>query len=136
MTALAFVGLAIAGTLTRALAVLHGNRTTAGTWLDGFPLGTFAVNTVGSFALGLLASSSPDVVTVVGRAGSGRSRPSRRWPTSRSRCTPRVEPGGPAATWPSRSRSGSWPPLPASSWETDPVTDIEPVELKVWSDFL
>lgn len=45
-----FVGLAAVGTLVRVVA---GRRLNSG-W---FPIGTFVVNCVGSFALGLLAAS-------------------------------------------------------------------------------
>ena len=65
ITAAAFVVLAAAGALLRALAGRHLNRRA--------PLGTLLVNASGSFALGLLAGSgvSPPVVTALGTGGLG-----------------------------------------------------------------
>lgn len=65
ITAVAFAGLAAAGALARAEA---GRRWNAH---DGFPLGTLAVNVLGSFALGLLHEWSGPGLTVVGVGGLG-----------------------------------------------------------------
>ncbi len=59
-----FVVAAVAGTLARAALAGALNR-------PRFPIGTVAVNVVGSFVLGLLHSATPEVVTVVGTGGLG-----------------------------------------------------------------
>ena len=65
ITAAAFVALAAAGALLRALAGRRFNRR--------LPVGTLLVNVSGSFALGLLAGSgaAPPVVTALGTGGLG-----------------------------------------------------------------
>lgn len=63
MTALAFVALAAAGALARALIGRSLNR--------AFPTGTLLVNVTGAFALGLLSGVSPAVLTAAGTGGLG-----------------------------------------------------------------
>ena len=63
MIAVAFVALAAAGALARAVVGHRLNR--------AFPTGTLLVNVTGSFALGLLSGASPAVVTAVGTGGLG-----------------------------------------------------------------
>lgn len=58
-TAIAFLVLAAAGALTRAVVAGSLNR-------RGRPLGTLAVNVVGSFGLGLLSTTAAPLATVVG----------------------------------------------------------------------
>ena len=62
--ALLFAGLAVAGTVARAVAAARLNA-------PPFPSGTLLVNVTGSFFLGLLAEASPEAVTVLGIAGLG-----------------------------------------------------------------
>ncbi|MDH3754298.1 MAG: CrcB family protein [Acidimicrobiia bacterium] len=64
MTALAFVVLALAGTVARAVT---GDRLNH----PDLPVGTFVVNVVGSFLLGLVATRSPEIVTIVGTGALG-----------------------------------------------------------------
>ena len=64
MTALGFVVLAVAGTLVRATTAQRFNTPT-------WPWGTLAVNVLGSFALGLLASSGNPAMTAVGIGALG-----------------------------------------------------------------
>jgi CrcB protein len=61
--AIAFVALAAAGALSRALVGRSLNR--------AFPVGTLLVNVSGSFALGLLHGASPAVLTAAGTGGLG-----------------------------------------------------------------
>lgn len=61
----AFAVAAAVGTLARVEAGRRWNRH------EGFPLGTLAVNTSGSLALGLIWDVSPPILTVVGVAGIG-----------------------------------------------------------------
>jgi CrcB protein len=65
ITAAAFVVAASAGALARAEAGRRWNRH------RGMALGTLAVNVSGSFLLGLLATTTPPVVTVLGVGGLG-----------------------------------------------------------------
>ena len=64
MTALGFVVLAVAGTLVRATTAQRFNSPT-------WPWGTLAVNVLGSFALGLLASSGNSAMTAIGIGALG-----------------------------------------------------------------
>ncbi len=59
-----FVGLAVLGTLARALISQRLNS-------NAFPYGTLFINVAGSFALGLLANASPNAATSLGTAGLG-----------------------------------------------------------------
>lgn len=64
MTAVAFVVLAMSGTIVRAATVRRFNRPL-------LPLGTLAVNVAGAFTLGLLTAASSSVATAVGAGGLG-----------------------------------------------------------------
>lgn len=65
ITALAFVVAAGAGALARAEAGRRWNQH------EGLAAGTLIVNVTGSFLLGLLVTTAPPVVTVLGVAGLG-----------------------------------------------------------------
>ena len=65
ITAIGFVAAAAVGALVRAEAGRRWNRG------QGLPVGTIAVNVVGSFLLGLLWNTSPPQLTVLGVAGLG-----------------------------------------------------------------
>ncbi len=65
MTAAAFAALAALGAVVRWR--LAGRLDRPGGW----PIGTLAVNVVGSSALGLLAGSAPSVMIAVGTGGLG-----------------------------------------------------------------
>ena len=64
IAATGFVVLAAAGTLTRVFVGQRWNR-------DGLPLGTLAVNWVGSLGVGLIAGAEPLIGTLVGTAALG-----------------------------------------------------------------
>lgn len=64
MIAIAFLGLAAIGAAARMWISDAANR-------PALPWGTLAVNVAGSFALGLLADASPDLVTMAGVGGLG-----------------------------------------------------------------
>ena len=64
MTALGFIVLAVAGTLVRATTAQRFNTPT-------WPWGTLAANVLGSFALGLLASSGNSAMTAIGIGALG-----------------------------------------------------------------
>jgi CrcB protein len=63
ITAVAFVVAAATGALARAETGRRLNRS--------IPIGTLAVNVSGSFLLGLLATTAPPVLTVLGVGGLG-----------------------------------------------------------------
>lgn len=65
ITAAAFVVAAAVGALARAEAARRWNRR------DGLAVGTLIVNVTGSFLLGLLSTTAPPTLTVLGVAGLG-----------------------------------------------------------------
>jgi CrcB protein len=65
ITALAFLGAAVAGSLLRATTLVRLNRPTT------FPVGTLLVNISGSFALGWASHLSPPAITVIGVGALG-----------------------------------------------------------------
>ena len=62
--AIGFVLCAMSATMVRVFVAKHLDKTV-------FPFGTFAVNILGSFALGLLGGASDTVVTVIGVGALG-----------------------------------------------------------------
>ena len=62
--AIGFVLCAMSATMVRVFVAKHLDKTV-------FPFGTFAVNVLGSFALGLLGGASDTVVTVIGVGALG-----------------------------------------------------------------
>jgi len=70
MTAIAFIGLAVLGTLARAaLSRLNPQMSTPELFsarTAGFPIGTFAANVTGAFALGLAVGQVPDEMVLIG----------------------------------------------------------------------